>query len=215
MECKKCFLIIRDKSFYFMTNEDKYICHYNFDTLESIPGIYCFSNLFEKLSINAQALKGSMIKNNQFNKSKVFRKNFLKEIFVAVPDDLQQVEKRFLEEFLFTVIKSNVKVKFTLKNMLVTNEDKEYICLYKTCRMVVVSFISNNEVKAKLLLERKDYTEAELKEFIDTIHYEVKVKRLKVYLIGYEPGKYSSLGQVVNYEQILRNFVQKVTVEVG
>ncbi|MHB8126527.1 MAG: hypothetical protein ACYDEJ_12975 [Desulfitobacteriaceae bacterium] len=109
---------------------------------------------------------------------------------------------------MFTVIKSSIKVKFTSENMLVTKEDKEYICLYKTCRMVVVSFISNNEVKVKLLLERKDYTEAELKEFIDNIHYDVKVKPLKVYLIGYEMGKYSSIGQVVNYDKILRNFVQ-------
>lgn len=212
MEDKKCFLIIRDKSFYFMTNGDSAIYEYSFETIEAIPGIYCFQNLFEKLHVNAKSLKESMIKNNLFNKSKVIGKDYLKEIFVAVPDDIQQVEKRFLEEFLFTVIKSSAKVKFTSENMLVTTEDKEYICLYKTCRMVVVSFISNNEVKAKLLLEIKDYTEAELKGFIDNINYDVKVKRLKVYLIGYEMGKYSTIGQVVNYDKILRNLVQKVTV---
>ncbi|MHB8126528.1 MAG: hypothetical protein ACYDEJ_12980 [Desulfitobacteriaceae bacterium] len=62
MEDKKCFLIIRDKYFYFMTNEDSSIYHFNFDTLESIPGTYCFLNLFDKLRMNAKALKGSMIK---------------------------------------------------------------------------------------------------------------------------------------------------------
>jgi hypothetical protein len=209
MKDKKCFLIIRDRSFYFVTNESSSIYQYNFDTLESIPGIYCFQNLYEKLSANAKALKDWMIENNLFNKSKISGKYYLKEIFVAIPDDLQLIEKRFLEEFLFTTIKSSVDVKFISENMLVTTGVKEYICLYKTCRMVVISFISNNEVKAKLSLERKDYTEAELKYFIDNIHYDIKGKNFQVYLIGYETTEYpSSIGQGVNYDIILRNFVQ-------
>lgn len=66
MEDKKFFLILRDKFFYFMTNEGSSIYQYNFDTIESIPGIYCFQNLYEKLNINAKALKESMIKNELF-----------------------------------------------------------------------------------------------------------------------------------------------------
>jgi hypothetical protein len=40
MKHKKCFLIIRDKFFYFMTNENSSICQCDFDTIEAIPGIY-------------------------------------------------------------------------------------------------------------------------------------------------------------------------------
>ncbi|HCT31123.1 MAG TPA: hypothetical protein DIW31_10430 [Bacteroidales bacterium] len=211
MKNNNCFSIMRDKSFYFMTNEDSSIYQYSFDEIESIPGIYFFANLFEKYHVYAKDLKKSMIKNELLNRSFVLKKNFLKEINIAVPDDIQPIEKRFLEEFFFIAIKNSVKVKFTFENMLVTTEDKEYICLYKTCRMLVVSYISNKQIKAKLLLERKDYTEAELKEFIDNIHYDVRGKRLKVYLIGYKMGECPSIGQVVEYEQILRNFAQTTT----
>jgi hypothetical protein len=191
-----------------MTNEGNSIYQCDFDTVETIPGIYCFSALFENLRMNAKFLKESMLKNNLFNKNKVFEKYYLKEIFVAIPDDVQPMEKRFLEEFLFTSINSRLNVKFTFENLLVTTEDKEYICLYKTCRMFVVSYISNKKEKAKLSLERKDYTEAELKDFIDNIHYDVKGKLIKVYLVGEDMEKYLSIGELVDYDKILRNFVE-------
>ena len=206
MKDKKCFLIIRDKCFYFMISDNSSIYQYNFDTVESIPGIYCFSNLFEKLSVNSKNLKKFMIENRLLNKSKLLGKNYLKEIFVAIPDDIQLVEKRFLEEFLFSSIQSSVKVRFTTENMLVTTEDKEYICLYKTCRMFVISYVSHNEVKETLLLERKNYTKEEMEKFINNIHHDVKFKRLKVYLIGDDMAEYASIGEVVNYEKIIRNF---------
>lgn len=208
MRERKCFIIIRENTFYLLTDKSKSISECNFVKIKHIPGVYNFANLYEDLVVNSKKLKKLLVENKILSKHKLFGRNKLREIFVAIPDDVQPIEKRLLEEFLFITISNGVKVRFTFENMIVNIEDKNYICVYKTCRMVAITYISNKEVIAQLLLERKDYSVDELKDFVYNIHYDVKNNNFNVYLIGNDMEKYSVIGKAISYDKILYNFAR-------
>lgn len=208
MKDKKCFMMTRENWFYFITDDGRPISKCSFDNIENIPGIYCFSSLFNKLNENAKILKKAMSENELFNKALITGKEYLKEIYVAIPDDVQPIEKKFIEEFLMSALGNTIKVNFKYENMLVTNEDKNYICVYKTCRMFVFSYIGYGEVKAQQMVERKDYSEDEIKKYIYNLHYDAKGDNINVYLLGKGIEKYSSLGRTVDDETLLRNYIQ-------
>lgn len=208
MKDKRCFTLIRGNCFYFMTDDGGSISKCCFDDIEEIPGVYCFSNLFNKLNENAKKLKKVMSDNELFNKALITGKEYLKEIYVAVPDDVQPIEKKFLEEFFMASLGSGIKVNFKFENMLAANEDKNYICIYKTCRMFVITYVGYGEIKAQQMIERKEYSEDEIRNYINNLHYDAKEDYINVYLLGDGIEKYSSIGKVVDDETLFRNYIK-------
>lgn len=89
------------------------------------------------------------------------------------------------------------------------DEQKKYVCVSKTCRMIILTYMKDKKIFKQKFIEDKSYTNEELKELICDL-CEERVDIPKIFLNGEKLSAYSDLGKVVEHEEILRTLEEKL-----
>ena len=84
-------------------------------------------------------------------------------------------------------------------------EEKNYICISKTCRMMVISYTKDKNNFDKRFIENKKYTKDELYAVINELSgYSNSIP--KIYLNGINLSDYSDIGIVIDSLELINNF---------
>lgn len=199
MKSQRCFIVLRNEKFIIKKDNSLNLMECSFDNLITYPNVPFHLNLWQNDNRHINTLK-NFLKNDIFTKSRFSSK----EITIAVPDDSQSIELRAIEEFLL-ISSSPRNVNLVFECTLMNPENPTYVCISKTCRMFVISYIKNGAITAQRFLDKKDYEIDEIQNIIYALHDDCRMNIINIYLNGANLDKYSSFGTFISYERILDN----------
>ena len=190
-------LIVKNK------NEENTL-EYSFKDIVSYPNVPFYSNLFQS-KIDTKVIYKYM-KNNLKN----YKLNnlFIKaSIFVLTPDDVTEVDKRAISEFISMTFKPKRVLLGMEYGFTAPMEEQNYVSIYRSCRMFVLSYIKNKNIEVQKFLENKDYSIEELRGFIYNLHEDCTNNNLNVYLNGQDIEKYYLVGKIVLKKELFENIL--------
>lgn len=200
-------VIFRENKIIVKSKKREEIIEYKFNDIVTYPNIPYYLNLFEsEMDTNGvrevlkKRLKRDIVKNSLLLKPAVF---------ISLPDDVvTNIEKRGINDFVFQVF--NSKMPRLLEEGMISAplEEVNYISIYKSCRMIVITYRKDKLIEAQKFIENKDYTIDDMKGFINNLHDDCLFNKLNVYLNGEGMEKYSVLGEVVEKERLLDNLLK-------
>lgn len=195
-------VLFRDKKLIVKTKNEEEMVQYSLDNAKVYPNVPFYSNLFQdKIDINTV---GKCIKDRLKQcKSKIELMKPL--VFVLMPDDITDVDKRAIQEFTMVLFKPKEVLLVCECVFSAPVEEQDYICIYKSCRMIVITYVKEKDIKAQKFIENKDYTIDEIKRFIYNLHEDCMFNKLRVYLNGEDVSKYAELGKIVERQELLNN----------
>lgn len=192
------YVLLRDNKIFTRINEHKNIIEYTINDIPTYPYVPFYVHIF-----NINGLIKSvhpLIKRNLYSLKEKF---FKPEVFVIIDDDTVGFEYNAIQDFAMIAFKAK-KVYLASQYRFVTPvNNKPYICVSKSCRMFVLSYLKNGELSAQRFLPSSDYTIEELNEYIRCLHPDCKSGNINIYLNGSALSKYSSLGTLVDKYKLL------------
>lgn len=136
--------------------------------------------------------------------ARIFSKVLINNICLLVPDDVIKVEKRLLYEFI--LVSLNPKNCCLINEGLCVIQEKiNYVVISKSCRMITISYVENQSIKAQRFLENKEYSVEEMKGYIINLHDDFAFNMPAIYLNGQELSRYSELGTVIEGTSLFNN----------
>ncbi|GAA0178973.1 hypothetical protein SH2C18_19350 [Clostridium sediminicola] len=199
-------VIFRENKIIVKSKKREDVIEYKFENIKTYPNVPLYANLFQdKIDINEvskdlnKSFKGDILKNTLILRPKVF---------VSFPDDATDVDKRAISEFILMLFKANMPKLFEESVLLAPIEELDYVSIYKSCRMFVLTYRKGKLIEAQKFIENKDYTVDEMKGFINNLHDDCLFNKLNIYLNGEGMEKYSILGKVVEKERLLNNLLK-------
>jgi hypothetical protein len=202
---EKCFMLFRDDKIYIKSSKSSKVAEYTLNNPVRYPSIPLYFNIFNDEKI-IEDLK-IFIKNN-VDINGLIKGIFAKKVFLLLPDDVVNVtdiERRAFDEF--------AKMLFGVKRVILASEcafvtpfeEKEYICISKTCRMLILSYTKDKNTFKQKFIENKEYTNKELYALISELCEGVGGIP-KVYLNGINLSQYSDLGIIIDSLELINNF---------
>lgn len=123
-----------------------------------------FSIIFEKLGLPQKPHGGTF--------------NFI-ELYVVIPDDTLQVDRRILEDYFFMYI--GRKITIIEQNLLISTQETDYISISQTTRSYVFTYVKEGYTKAKKFYPSTQIFDIEtMKREFDYLHEDCKNKKLPV-----------------------------------
>lgn len=192
------YVLLRNNKIYIRINKQKNTLEYSIKDIPTYPHVPFYVHLF-----NAKdALKSirPLIKQNLYTlKEKLFKP----EVFVITDDDTVGFEYTAIEDFIMVSFMPK-SVFLALQYAFITPfNTTTYVCVSKSCRMFVLSYVKDRELSAQKFLPSYDYTIEELNEYIHNLHPDCKTGNVNIYLNGNDLSKYSSLGSIVDKYRLL------------
>ncbi|GAA0179032.1 hypothetical protein SH2C18_19820 [Clostridium sediminicola] len=199
-------VIFRENKIIVKSKKRKEIIEYKFENIDTYPNVPLYANLFQdKIDINEvrkdlnKSFKGDILKNTLILRPKAF---------VSWPDDTTYIDKKAITDFFFELFKSTPPLLVNECTSLTPIEEQDYISIYRSCRMFVITYIKRKGIEAQKFIENKDYTVDEMRVFINSLHDDCVFNKLNIYLNGEGMEKYSVLGKVVEKEELLDNLLK-------
>lgn len=202
---KYCMLIRNDK-IYIKSNRSNKIIEYSLNNTTIYPNVPLYSGAFKNQKI-IKDLK-MFIRENLDNSKTFMQRISRKKLFLLTPDDVTVVND--IERYAFYEFG---KALFEVKDIIIGSEcsfiapleEKDYICISRTCRMMIVSYIKDKKIVNQKFIENKEYTNEELCNAIREL-YVGSGSIPKVYLNGSDLLQYSDIGIVIDSIELINTF---------
>lgn len=136
----------------------------------------------------------------------------IKDAIIIMPDDAIEVEvdKRMLIEFFLQVGVKKAQVNFQCYYMNLDN--KKYIFISKTCRMIVLQYISYNKTFIKKYYDKNYIDIKQIKKDINNIHDDNMMYSsiLPVYInnINNDMEEFNDIGDLVSLDEFVANVMK-------
>lgn len=136
----------------------------------------------------------------------------IKDAIIIMPDDAIEVEvdKRMLIEFFLQVGVKKAQVNFQCYYMNLDN--KKYISISKTCRMIVLQYISYNKTFIKKYYDKNYIDIEQIKKDINNIHDDNMMYSsiLPVYInnINNDMEEFNDIGDLVSLDEFVANVMK-------
>lgn len=195
-------VLFRENKLIIKSKSEESTLEYNFTDIISYPNVPFYSNLFQS-KIDTTVIS-KYIKNNL--KDYKLNNLFIKpSVFVLTPDDVTEVDKRAIHEFILISFKPKMVLLGMESVFTAPIEEQNYVSIYRSCRMVVFTYIKNKDMEVQRFLHNKDYSIEEMKGFIYNLHEDCRYNKLNIYLNGQDLDKYYVLGKIVLKEELFQN----------
>ena len=166
--------------------------HYLYELeLQKEIGKPFFAIIFEKLGISQKPHGG------------IF--NFI-ELYIVIPDDTLQVDKRILEDYFFMYI--GKKITIIEQSLLISTQEKDYISISQTVRSYILTYVKDGYAKAKKFYPSNQIFDIEtLKKEFDYLHEDCKNKRVPILINNLCKNTIpQNIGVSVEIETFLKNW---------
>ena len=190
----KFYIIVSNNSF-IIKKEDDYP-EYIINLQQFIPNIPAYYHLFDEDKENyikdiKNQIKGLKIKNAT----------------IILPDDCMdiQIDKQILTEFLIQCGVKKIQADFQC--FLLNSNDKKYISISRTTRVIVMQYISYRNSISKKYYE-KDYTDIEqIKLDMKNLHADCQYTMVPVHInnINNDMEKFRVIGDLISIDNIIAN----------
>ena len=144
---EKCYMLFNDEKIYIKSNKSSNVAEYTINDAVSYPNVPLYFNIFN----NEDVIKDmrTYIKDNEDINS-LMQGIFAKKVYLLVPDDVTNVtdiEKRAFDEFAKKLLKGKEVVFGSEFAFVTTFEEKDYVCISRTCRMLILTSIKDKDYK--------------------------------------------------------------------
>ena len=203
MNTNSVFVILRNNSFICKKADHNHSHIFRFDDFENMPNVPFYHQIWNDSAKYMKLYK-------DFNKNELMNSSIMSgliksRIYLAIPDDAIEVDRRMVQEFLLSCGSKIVNV--TPECMLVSRQDDAYVAVSFTCRMIVLSYIKAGNIAHQQYLKSHNYSFDELKSQISKLLNNREFGKLPVYLNGEKKDHYNQLGCYVDQESILENYI--------
>lgn len=208
---EKGYMLFRDDKIYIKSSRSSNVAEYTLNNPVSYPNVPLYYNIFNNEEI-MKDLRG-FIKNNEDTNS-LMQGIFAKKIYVLIPDDVTKVtdiERRAFDEFAKKLFKGKEVIFGSEFAFVTTYEEKEYICVSKTSRMLILTYIKDKKIFKQKFIENNEYTNDELHALISDLNEGAEYLP-KVYLNVNNMSQYSDMGIIVDKIDLINNF--ETTLEI-
>lgn len=196
------FLLFRNNCLYIKSNKNDKTLKYKFDDLNQYPNIPFYLTCFD---YGVKDIK-SFINSNLKCSNKLNDNIFKPIVYLLIPDDSIEIEKKILEEYVNKIF-SPQKVYITYESMVISRKKElKYICISKTVRMLVLTYINNSKIEAKKYYNNIDYSIDELKNMISNLHEDCINLNINTYLNGINLSDFASLGVLIDNSTLLDSY---------
>ena len=202
---KYCMLIRNDK-IYIKSNRSRKVVEYSLNNTIIYPNVPLYSAIFkdEKIIKDLRIF----IRDNVDNNNTFMQRMSGKKLFLLTPDDVTVVTD--IERYAFYEFGKTI---FGVKDIIIGGECSfvapfevnNYICISKTCRMMILTYIKDRKTVKQKFIENRDYTNEEIHTFIREL-YVGTGSIPKVYLNGVGLLKYSDIGVVIDSVELINTF---------
>ncbi|QLY77992.1 hypothetical protein [Clostridium intestinale] len=202
---EKCYMLFNDEKIYIKSNKSINVAEYTINDAVSYPNVPLYFNIFN----NEDLIKDmrTFIKDNEDINS-LMQGIFAKKVYLLVPDDVTNVtdiEKRAFDEFAKKLLKGKEVIFGSEFAFVTTFEEKDYVCISRTCRMLILTSIKDKKIFKQKFIQDKEYTNDELRALINEVS-DGNEYLPKVYLNGNNLCQYSDIGIHVDKLDIIKNF---------
>ncbi|WP_298844077.1 hypothetical protein [Clostridium sp.] len=203
---QKYFMLIRNDLIYIKSNISSKVVEYSLNNKMIYPNVPLYSAIFndEKIIKDIRVF----IRNNLDNTNTFMQKISGKKLFLLIPDDVTVVTD--IERYAFYEFGKTI---FGVKDVIIGGEcsfvapleENNYICISKTCRMMIITYIKDRKPVKQKFIKNRDYTNEEIHIFISEL-YVGTGSIPKVYLNGVGLLKYSDIGIVIDSVELINTF---------
>lgn len=168
---EKCFVLFRNNQIYIKSSNSSNILEYTFQNSVVYPNVPLYFDLFTNEKIIKDLKK--FIKDNIYKNNSLLQSIFAKKVFLLIPDDvtnITEIEKRAFEELAKIIFGVNGVILGSECGFVAPLEQNEYICISRTCRMMVLSYFKNKNIFKQKFIANKDYTNEELLSIISELY---------------------------------------------
>lgn len=135
----------------------------------------------------------------------------IKDAIIIMPDDAieLEVDKRMLIEFFLQVGVKKAQVNFQCYYMSLDN--KKYISISKTSRMIVLQYISYNKIVIKKYYDKSYIDIEQIKKGINSIHDDnMMYSILPAYInnINNDMEEFNDIGHLVSLDEFVDNVIK-------
>ncbi|MGD9570014.1 MAG: hypothetical protein AB7V48_17165 [Sedimentibacter sp.] len=134
----------------------------------------------------------------------------IKDAIIIMPDDTieLEVDKRMLIEFFLQVKVNKIQVSFQCYYMSFDN--KKYISISKTNRIIVLQYISHNKTVIKKYYDKNYIDIEQVKKGINNIHDDNMYSILPVYInnINNDMEEFKDIGNLVSLDEFVANVMK-------
>ncbi len=201
---EKCYILFRNDRIYIKTQCNKKFFEFTINNQITYPNVPLYYEVFSNEKI-IKELK-TFVREN-INKT-FMHQIFAKKVFLLIPDDVTDVtdfERRAFDVLAKRLIGGKRVIMGSECAFVAPFEENEYICISKTCRMMILSYIKDKNIFKQNFIENKEYTNEELYVVISELHGGVECTP-KIYLNGIDLSRYSDLGIIIDSLELINNF---------
>lgn len=203
---EKYYMLFKDDKIYIKSNKSSKVFEYSLDNIIQYPNIPSYFSIFNNEKITRD-LK-MFIRKNLYTGNGFMKMISSKRIFLLLPDDvtmMNEVEKRAFDEL--------ARMLFGAKEVIIGSEcafvspfeEKNHICISRTCRMMVISYTKDKNTFDQRFIENREYTNDELYAVINELDgYSNSIP--KIYLNGANLSQYSDMGIIIDSLELINNF---------
>lgn len=210
---KNYYMLFRNDKIYIKSNKSSKVAEYSLNNSTIYPNVPLYFVIFNNEMI-IKELK-MFIRENLDNCNTFMQRIFGKRVFLLIPDDVTivtDIERRAFNEL--------GKMLFAPKNVILGSEcafvapfeEKDFICISRTCRMMILSYIKDKKIVKQNFIKNKDYTNEELYDAIRELYNGIE-SIPKIYLNGVDLIQYSDIGIVIDSLELINKF--EITIDLA
>jgi hypothetical protein len=207
---EKCFMLFRNDTIYIKSSRSSKVEEYKLDNPIAYPNVPLYFEIFNNEKIIKELRK---LTTENIDKT-IMQQIFAKKVFLLIPDDVTGViefEKRGFDEFARRLFGAKTVILGSECAFVAPYEEKEHICVSKTCRMMVLTYFKEKKIFKQKFIENKDYTNEELYAAVSELCDGI-INIPKIYLNGIELVQYSDIGIIVDSLSLIYNFEKIINI---
>lgn len=202
---EKCYMLFRNDKVYIKSSKSSRVAEYTLMDAIAYPNVPLYFNIFNNEKV-IKDIKLFIRKNTQINS--LMQRIFAKKVFLLIPDDVTNVtdiERRAFDEFAKMLFGGRTVILGSECAFVAPFEEKEHICISRTCRMMILSYTKDKNIFKQKFMENKEYSIDELHAAIVELYGSTEGIP-KIYLNGVNLSPYSDLGIIIDELELINNF---------
>jgi len=127
------------------------------------------------------------------------------KLSILIPDDTLETDRRIIQEFFMLHCATRTPTIIPQCSLL-SNTDKNYISISRSCRCISIWYIKNNIAIASRFLDKDIKDISFIKENIRVLHADCEYGNLPIYINNIEADMsyFDGLGQLVSFDELLK-----------
>lgn len=202
---EKCYMLFRNDKIYIKSSKSSRVAEYTLMDAIAYPNVPLYFNIFNNERV-IKDIKLFIRQNTDINS--LMKGMFAKNVFLLIPDDvtnITDIERRAFDEFAKMLFGRKTVIFGSECAFVAPFEEKEYICISRTCRMMILSYIKDKNILKQKFIEDREYSIDELYAAIIELYGRTE-EIPKIYLNGVNLSPYSDLGVIIDSLELINNF---------